>query len=54
LTHPQTDDAMVMPRCRQTGACSARLPDRGSIRIKRGRSRLPKHSRHNDDAVLAR
>ena len=29
---------------RPTGACSARLPDRIRIRIKRWRSRLPKHS----------
>src|SRR5215831_6276630 len=44
LTQPQTDDSMAMPRYRPTGARSARLPDRIGIRIKRWRSRLPKHS----------
>src|SRR6266446_2304190 len=53
LSPPQPDESMAMPRCRQTGAGSARLPDRVRIPIKRWWSRLPKHSRPNDDAVLA-
>jgi hypothetical protein len=45
---------MAMAWCHQTGAGSARLPERVRIRLKRCGSRLPTHSRRNDDAVLDR
>src|SRR5262249_16749723 len=50
LPQPQTDQPIAMPRCRPTGACGARLPDRVSIRIKCWRSRVPKHS----DSMMTR